>query len=224
MLLVPFLSIRTTFIFFRDRVINIFHWDPGPLKWMCSTSPCCPQQSCFLPFHSTLSPLWQEKNPHLVKSISYFPEEEEDACGKLLVMCCINMKYNMSHFCLLLTSLTHFTALNLSGLVLLCAISNMCKVLLSLLSSAYWCFHIAVPAHVTSDMTTLYLSMCVIERTKKERIESLSMANLLAAFKICDRSHTDLELIVPLEKDRGLPFGWFSLIGTVPLGSLAQVI
>lgn len=110
----------------------------------------------------------------------------------LHVMCCINTKYNMSHFCLCLTSLTHFTVLHRSGLVLPCAICNMCKVLLSLLSSAYWCFHIGVLAHDTPDMTTLYLSMCLTEVTKQERIKSLSVANLLAALKIRDRPHKDL--------------------------------
>lgn len=156
---------------------------------MCSTSLCCAWQSYFLPFHSTLT---QKKPPQLLKSISYFPEEEGDACGKLHILCCIDMKYNMSHFCLFLTSMIHFTSLDSSGLVLLCVITSMCKLLLPLLSFAYWCVTQCSPCprHRHRDnfkVTTVYLSTCVIERTKRKRIKSLSMANLLPALKICHK-------------------------------------
>lgn len=163
---VPFLSIRTTFIFFRGRVINIFHWDLGPLTWVCSASPCCAWQSYFLPFHSTLTPLWQKKPPQLLKSISYFPDEEGDACGKLHIMCYIDTKHNMSHFCLFLISVIHFTSLDFSGLILLCVINSMSKLLLSLLSFAYWCPYTMqsspttrAPWQLQSD-NTLFVNMC----------------------------------------------------------------
>lgn len=164
---------------------------------MCSTPPCCAWQSYFLPFHSILAPFRQKKPPQLLKSISYFPEEEGDACGKLHIMSCIDMKYNMSHFCLFLMSVTHFTSLGFGSLVLLCVVSSTCKLLLSLLFFAYWCLTPRSPCPSrrhpdNSRATTLYLSTCVTESTKQERIKSLSMVNLLPALKIYPKPQTDL--------------------------------